>query len=122
MIYIGSILPVCDNSGIKKVKCIKILRKSARKCGKAGDTLIVVIKSIKRFKKIKKKDIYKALLVRCRKKIVRSDGSCIAFGENAVVLLNKKMVPLGTRIFGPVAHELRLKKNTKLVTLAKSVI
>ena len=110
MIYIGSILNVCDNSGVKKVKCIKILRKSARKSGKVGDILIVVIKSIKKLKKIKKKDIYKALLVRSKKKIVRSDGTCIFFGDNAVVLLNNKLVPIGTRIFGPVARELRLKK------------
>ena len=110
MIYVGSILSVCDNSGVKKVKCIKILGRSTRKWGRAGDILIVVIKSIKVIKKIKKKDIYKGILVRNKKKIVRKDGSCISFSDNSIVLLNNKLVPIGTRIFGPVSKELKKKK------------
>lgn len=122
MIYIGSILTVCDNSGAKKVKCIKVLRKSTRKWGRVGDIVIVVIKSVKFVNKIKKKDIYKAILVRNKKKILRSDGSCISFSDNAVVLLNSKLTPIGSRIFGPISRELRIKRNAKLVSLSSNIL
>lgn len=122
MIYIGSVLNVCDNSGVKKVKCIKILRRSTRKWGRVGDIFIVVIKSVKIINKIKKKDIYKGILVRSKKKIIRKDGSCISFSDNSIVLLNNKLVPIGSRIFGPVSKELRKKKNSKLISLSPSIL
>ena len=122
MIYIGSLLTVCDNSGAKKVQCIKILRKSPRKWGRVGDIVIVVIKSVKVVNKIKKKDIYKAIIVRNKKKFLRSDGTCISFSDNSVVLLNSKLIPLGSRIFGPLSNELRSKNNAKLLSLSSTIL
>ena len=122
MIYIGSLLNVCDNSGVKKVKCIKILKKSAKNFGKIGSVLIVVVKSVKVLNKIKKKDIYKAVIVRTKKNILSKDGSYITFSENSVILLNNKMTPIGSRVFGPISKELRKKDNIKLISLASKIL
>lgn len=117
MIFNGTILNVCDNSGVKWVQCLKILGKKPKAFGIPGDIIVVSIKRTKSFSKIKKKEIYKAIIVRVKKKICREDGSSISFSKNSVVLLNAKGSPIGSRIFGPVAKELRIKKNIKLISL-----
>ena len=122
MIFNGTILNVCDNSGVKWVQCIKILGKKPKAFGIPGDIIVVSIKRVKSLSKIKKKDIYKAIIVRVKKKIYREDGSTISFSKNSVVLLNVKGAPIGTRIFGPVAKELRIKKNIKLISLCTKMI
>jgi len=110
MIFAGTILQVCDNSGVKFVKCLKILHNRPKNFGKVGNLIIVNIKSIKAFSTIKRKEIYKAIIVRVKSSIKRNDGSYIKFMKNSVVLLNNKNLPIGTRIFGPVCKELRIKK------------
>ena len=122
MIFSGTILNVCDNSGVKWVQCIKILGKRPKAFGKPGDIIVVSIKKTKSLSKIKKKDIYKAIIVRVKKKICIEDGSSISFSKNSVVLLNAKVSPIGSRIFGPVARELRVKKNMKLVSLCTKML
>jgi len=122
MIFSGTVLNVCDNSGVKWVQCIKILGKRPKAFGKPGDIIVVSIKKTKSLSKIKKKDIYKAIIVRVKKKICREDGSSISFSRNSVVLLNAKGGPIGSRIFGPVARELRVKKNMKLVSLCTKML
>lgn len=122
MIFSGTILNVCDNSGVKWVQCIKILGKRPKAFGKPGDIIVVSIKKTKSLSKIKKKDIYKAIIVRVKKKICREDGSSISFSKNSVVLLNAKGGPIGSRVFGPVARELRVKKNMKLISLCTKML
>ena len=122
MIFAGTILSVCDNSGVKWVQCLKVLGKRPKAFGKPGDIIVVSIKKVKSLSKIKKKDIYKAIIVRVKKKILREDGSSINFSKNSVVLLNVKGSPIGNRIFGPVAKELRTKRNAKLVSLCTKMI
>lgn len=122
MIFTGSLLSVCDNSGVKWVQCIKILGGKPRTFGKPGDIIVVSIKTAKSLSKIKKKDIYKAIIVRVKKKICRDDGSSISFSKNSVVLLNAKGSPIGSRVFGPVAKELRIKKNIKLISLCTKML
>ncbi len=122
MIFTGTILSVCDNSGVKWVQCLKILGKNPKAPGKAGDIIVVSIKRTKSFSKIKKKEIYKAIIVRIKKKICREDGSSISFSKNSVILLNVKGSPIGSRIFGPVAKELRIKKNIKLISLCTKML
>lgn len=122
MIFQGSILQVCDNSGVKFVKCLKVLRNRPKAFGKIGDIVVVTIKSVKPFSKIKRKEIYKGIIVRLKFKTKRLDGSYITFTKNSIVLLNNKNLPLGTRIFGPVSKELRIKKNLKLVSLCSKMI
>jgi len=122
MIFNGTILNVCDNSGVKWVQCIKVLGRKPKAFGKIGDIIVVSIKKTKLLSKKKKKDIYKAIIVRIKKKIKREDGSSISFSKNSVVLLNPKGSPIGSRIFGPVAKELRIKKNIKLVSLCTKML
>lgn len=122
MIFTGTILNVCDNSGVKWVQCLKILGKKPKSYGKPGDIIVVSIKRTKSFSKIKKKEIYKAIIVRVKKKICREDGSSISFSKNSVVLLNAKGSPIGSRVFGPVTKELRTKKNIKLISLCTKML
>lgn len=122
MIFSSSVLNVCDNTGVKWVKCLKVLGGNPRIFAYPGDILVVSIKSTKSISKIKKKDIYKAIIVRVKKKICREDGSSISFSKNSVVLLNVKGFPIGSRIFGPVAKELRTKKNIKLISLCTKML
>jgi large subunit ribosomal protein L14 len=122
MIFSGTLLNVCDNSGVKWVQCIKVLGKRPKAFGKPGDIIVVSIKKAKTLSKIKKKDIYKAIIVRVKKKICREDGSTISFSRNSVVLLNAKGGPIGNRVLGPVARELRIKKNIKLVSLCTKLL
>lgn len=122
MIFAGSLLHVCDNSGVKLVKCLKVLNRKPRSFGKIGDIVIVNIQRIKIFSKIKKKEIHKGVIVRLKKKNKRIDGSSINFSKNSIVLLNPKGMPMGTRIFGPVSKELRVKKHLKLVSLCSKML
>ncbi|MBU1069388.1 50S ribosomal protein L14 [Myxococcota bacterium] len=122
MIQMLTILEVADNSGAKKVMCVKVLGGSKREFASVGDVIVVSVKESIPTAKVKKGDVLKAVIVRTSKEIVRRDGSYIKFDNNAAVLLNGAMEPIGTRIFGPVARELRAKKFMKIVSLAPEVI
>ena len=115
-------LNVADNTGAKKVMCIKVLGGSRRKTGTIGDIIVVTVKNAIPGGEVKKGDISKAVIVRGRKEIKRKDGSCIRFDENAAVLINDQNEPKGTRIFGPVARELREKNYMKIISLAPEVL
>ena len=110
MIQQTTILDVADNSGAKKVYCIKVLGGSKRKYASIGDVIVVSVKEALPNSKVKKGDVAKAVIVRTAKEIARPDGTYIRFDSNSAVLVNKENEPVGTRIFGPVARELRAKK------------
>ena len=122
MIQMQSKLKVADNSGAKKVQCIKVLGGSKRKAVGIGDIIVVSIKEAMPRAKVKKGDIAKAVIVRTVHKLSRPDGSYIRFDENAAVLINANKEPIGTRIFGPVARELRGKSFVKIISLAPEVL
>ncbi|MCK4926023.1 50S ribosomal protein L14 [Candidatus Aerophobetes bacterium] len=122
MIQMQSILNVADNSGAKKLFCIKVLGGSKRRFAGVGDVIVVSVRESIPNSKVKKGDVQKAVIVRTVKEIGRPDGSYIRFDENAAVLIDKNMEPVGTRIFGPVARELRAKKFMKIVSLAPEVL
>lgn len=115
-------LNVADNTGAKKVQCIKVLGGTKRKYGSVGDIIIVAVKSANPGGNVKKGDVSKAVIVRTNKEVGRPDGSYIRFDDNAVVLINDQNEPKGTRIFGPVARELREKQFMKIVSLAPEVL
>lgn len=115
-------LNVADNSGAKKVMCIRLLGGSRKKYGSVGDIIVVSIKSAIPNAPVKKGDVSRAVIVRTKKEIRRKDGSYIRFDENAAVLLDNQGEPRGTRIFGPVARELREKDFMKIVSLAPEVL
>jgi large subunit ribosomal protein L14 len=115
-------LIVTDNSGAKRAKCIKVLGGSNHMITKVGDVIVVSILSVNPGSKIKKGDVTKALIVRTKSKIVRQDGSFIKFEDNAVVLLTKEREMLGSRIFGPVAREVRQNEFFKIASLASEVL
>ena len=122
MIQMTTMLEVADNSGAKRVSCIKVLGGSKRKYASIGDVIVVAIKESIPNAKVKKGDVAKAVVVRTAKEIARPDGSYIKFDTNAAVLISKELEPLGTRIFGPVARELRRKKFMKIISLAPEVL
>lgn len=122
MIQMQSILQVADNSGAKKVMCIKVLGGSHRRYAGIGDVIKVSIKDAIPRGKVKKGDVYNAVIVRTAHGIRRADGSKIRFDGNAAVLLNNKLDPIGTRIFGPVTRELRGEKFMKIISLAPEVL
>ena len=122
MIQMQSQLEVADNSGAKRVQCIKVLGGSKRKTAGVGDIIVVSVKEAIPRGKVKKGDVYDAVVVRTRKGVRRADGSLIRFDGNAAVLLNNKQEPIGTRIFGPVTRELRTEKFMKIVSLAPEVL
>ena len=122
MIQMQSILDIADNSGAKRVLCIKVLGGSHRRYAEIGDVIKVSIKEAMPRGKVKKGDVYNAVVVRTRKGVRRSDGSLIRFDGNAAVLLNAQNQPIGTRIFGPVTRELRTDNFMKIVSLAPEVI
>ncbi|PKN45026.1 MAG: 50S ribosomal protein L14 [Deltaproteobacteria bacterium HGW-Deltaproteobacteria-20] len=122
MIQMRTVLDVADNSGAKRVQCIKVLGGSRRKYAGIGDVIVVSIKEALPNMKVKKGDIAKAVIVRTSHSISRPDGSFIKFDANSAVLVNPQMEPIGTRIFGPVARELRGKKFMKIVSLAPEVL
>lgn len=122
MIQMQSILDVADNSGAKKVMCIKVLGGSHHMIANIGAVIVISIKSALPNGKVKKGDVYKALIVRTRSGARRADGSNIKFDDNAVVLLNKQGEPIGTRVFGYVAREIRNAGYAKIISLAKGAL
>ena len=122
MIQMQTNLNVADNSGARKVQCIKVLGGSKRKIASVGDVIVVSVKEAIPRGKVKKGDIHRAVIVRTAKEIRRNDGSAIRFDSNAAVLLTNQNEPIGTRIFGPVTRELRLKKFMKIISLAPEVL
>ena len=122
MIQPKSLLDVADNSGAKKVSCIKVLGGSKRRYASVGDIIVVAVKDAMPNSKIAKGSIHKAVIVRTAKEIGREDGSTIKFDDNSAVLINAQKEPVGTRIFGPVARELRAKRFMKIVSLAPEVL
>jgi large subunit ribosomal protein L14 len=122
MIQTTSVLDVADNSGAKKVACIKVLGGSRRRYASIGDVIIVSVKEALVNAKAKKGDVARAVIVRVKREFVRPDGSYIKFDTNSAVLITKEGEPVGTRIFGPVARELRAKKFMKIISLAPEVL
>ena len=122
MIQLTSVLGVADNSGAKRVFCIRVMGGSHRDYASLGDEIVVSIREALPNAKVKKGDIAKAVIVRTKRAVRRADGSYISFDENSAVLINKEKEPVGTRIFGPVARELRAMKFMKIISLAPEVL
>jgi len=122
MIQMQSHLDVADNSGARRVQCIKVLGGSKRKYAGLGDVIVVSVKEAIPNGKVKKGDVHKAVIVRTAKEVRRADGSYIRFDTNSAVLIDNKNEPIGTRIFGPVARELRGRQYMKIVALAPEVL
>ncbi len=122
MIQMRTILEVADNSGARRVQCIKVLGGSRRRYAGLGDVIVVSIKEALAGTKVKKGDTAKAVVVRTKHVTARPDGSYIKFDENSAVLINAQLEPVGTRIFGPVARELRAKNFMKIISLAPEVL
>lgn len=122
MIQMQTVLDVADNSGARRVMCIKVLGGSHRRYANIGDVIKVSIKEAIPRAKVKKGEVYTALVVRTRKGVRRTDGSLIRFDSNSVVLLNAQAQPIGTRVFGPVTRELRTEAYMKIVSLAEEVL
>ncbi len=122
MIQMQSILSAADNSGARRVMCIKVLGGSKRRYAGVGDVIKVSVKDAIPRGRVKKGEIYNAVVVRTRKGVRRKDGSLIRFDGNAAVLLNARLEPIGTRIFGPVTRELRTNRFMKIISLAPEVL
>jgi large subunit ribosomal protein L14 len=122
MIQMQTLLNAADNSGAKKLGCIKVLGGSRRRYASLGDVIIVAVKEAIPNSKVKKGDVMRAVVVRTVKEVRRVDGSYIKFDDNSAVLLTPQNEPVGTRIFGPVARELRAKKFMKIISLAPEVL
>ena len=122
MVQTTSTLDVADNSGAKKVMCIRVLGGTRRKYASLGDIIVVSIKEAIPNAKVKKGEVVKAVIVRTKKEVSRQDGSYIRFDSNSAVLVDKDNEPVGTRIFGPVARELRAKRFMKIISLAPEVL
>ena len=122
MIQVETVLDVADNSGAKKVQCIKVLGGYKRRYARIGDIIVVSVKEAIPESNVKKGSVVKAVVVRTRKETRRGDGTYIRFQQNAVVLINAAKEPIGTRIYGPVARELRWKEFMKIISLAPEVL
>ncbi|MEZ5933937.1 MAG: 50S ribosomal protein L14 [Alphaproteobacteria bacterium] len=122
MIQSETNLDVADNSGARRVQCIRVLGGSRRRWASVGDIIVVAVKEAIPRGKVKKGDVHKAVIVRTSKEIHRQDGSAIRFDRNAAVLINNTGEPIGTRIFGPVTRELRAKRFMKIISLAPEVL
>ncbi len=122
MIQMESKMSVADNSGARKVKCIRVLGGSRRRFASVGDVIVVAVAEAMPNARVKKGDVRRAVIVRTKKAIGRTDGTTIAFDENAAVLVDNSKEPVGTRIFGPVARELRAAGFMKIVSLAPEVL
>ena len=122
MIQVQTELSVADNTGAKRVECIKVLGGSKRRYASIGDSVVVAVKDAIPNGKVKKGTVQKAIIVRTKKAIYRKDGSTVKFDNNAVVIIDEKGEPMGTRIFGPVTRELRAKGQTKIISLAPEVL
>ncbi len=122
MIQAETVLDVADNSGAKRVACIKVLGGSRRRYAALGDIIVVSVKEALPTARVKKGDVARAVVVRTRREYLRDDGTYIKFDTNSAVLISKENEPIGTRIFGPVARELRAKRFMKIVSLAPEVV
>ncbi|HET6491259.1 MAG TPA: 50S ribosomal protein L14 [Syntrophales bacterium] len=122
MIQMRTILNAADNSGAKKVSCIGVLGGSRKRIATVGDVIVVSVKEAIPNAKVKKGDVMKAVVVRTKKEVRRPDGTYLKFDDNSAVLINNQMEPVGTRIFGPVARELRAKQFMKIISLAPEVL
>lgn len=122
MIQMQSLLEVADNSGARKIQCIKVLGGSKRRYAGIGDIIKITVKEAMPNSRVKKGEVFHAVIVRTRKGVRRTDGSLIRFDRNAAVLLNNQMQPIGTRIFGPVTRELRSERFMKIISLAPEVL
>ena len=122
MIQMQTTLAAADNSGAKRLQCVKVLGGSGRRYASIGDIIVVTVKEAMPKGRVKKKDVMRAVVVRTKKEITRPDGSSIRFDENAAVLVTPAGEPIGTRIFGPVARELRAKQFMKIISLAPEVL
>lgn len=122
MIQVQTLLKVADNSGARKLMCIRVLGGSGRKYANIGDVIVASVKEVAPNSSIKKGDVVKAVVVRTKKGVRRLDGSYIKFDDNAAVVIDSQKMPKGTRIFGPVARELRAKDFMKIISLAPEVI
>jgi large subunit ribosomal protein L14 len=122
MIQQESVLQVADNSGARKVACIRVLGGTRRRYASIGDIIVVSVKDAIPNSRVKKGEVRKAVVVRTRRQVGRADGSYIRFDDNAAVLIDNQREPVGTRIFGPVARELRAKKFMKIISLAPEVL
>jgi large subunit ribosomal protein L14 len=122
MIQMQTFLESADNSGAKRLQCIKVLGASKRRTATVGDTIVVSVKEAVARSKVKRGEVHRAVVVRVKKPVRREDGSYVRFDDNAVVLLNKQDEPIGTRIFGPVARELRARKMARITSLAPEVL
>jgi large subunit ribosomal protein L14 len=122
MVQTTSTLDVADNSGAKKIMCIRVLGGTKRKYASIGDVIVVSVKEAIPNAKVKKGEVAKAVIVRTKKEVSRQDGSYIRFDTNSAVLVDKDNEPVGTRIFGPVARELRAKRFMKIISLAPEVL
>ena len=122
MIQMRTILNAADNSGAKKVSCIGVLGGSRKRTATVGDVIVVSVKEAIPNAKVKKGDVMKAVVVRTKKEVRRNDGTYLKFDDNSAVLINNQMEPVGTRIFGPVARELRAKQFMKIISLAQEVL
>jgi large subunit ribosomal protein L14 len=122
MIQMQTVIEVADNSGAKKIRCIKVLGGSKRKYARLGDLIVASVKEAVPDGNVKKKDVVRAVIVRTTKEQRRDDGSYIKFDQNAAVILSAQNEPVGTRIFGPVARELREKAFMRIISLAPEVL
>lgn len=122
MIQMQSMLEVADNSGAKKIMCIKVLGGSKRRYASVGDIIVASVKTAMPNSRVKSGDVVKAVVVRTAKEIRRADGTYIKFDKNAAVIVDAKREPVGSRIFGPVARELRIGKFMKILSLAPEVL
>jgi large subunit ribosomal protein L14 len=122
MVQQQTMLDVADNSGAKRIQCIKVLGGSRRRYASIGDIIVVSIKEAIPQAKVKKGEVARAVIVRTTREVKRPDGSYIRFDANSAVLINKDLEPIGTRIFGPVARELRARKFMKIISLAPEVL
>ena len=122
MIQMQTVLNAADNSGARQLKCIKVLGGSRRRYAGVGDIIKVSVKDAIPRGRVKKGEVYNAVVVRTRKGVRRPDGSLIRFDSNAAVLLNNQLQPIGTRVFGPVTHELRTERFMRIISLAPEVL
>jgi len=122
MIQQTTVLGSADNSGAKNLYCIKVLGGSSRKYARLGDVIVVSVKEAMPNSKVEKGAVHRAVIVRTRKEQRREDGSYVRFDDNAAVLISKELEPIGTRVFGPIARELRVKGFMKIISLAPEVV
>jgi large subunit ribosomal protein L14 len=122
MIQVRTKIEVADNSGAKRLGCIRVLGGSKKRYGTVGDIVVASVKEVIPNSKVKKGEVVKAVIVRTKKEIRRQDGSYVKFDDNSAVLINQYNEPIGTRIFGPVARELRAKRFMKIISLAPEVV